>query len=506
MECVITIEIGTSAAKVVAFDYQGNEIVYKKGSYPTFHPQPDFSEQDPEQVFITVLFVLKSILNDPAFNKKYVVTSICLSSAMHSVLPVDNKGVPLGNAIIWADNRADEIANELKNSSIGKQIYQNTGTPIHAMSPLAKITWIKRQDPKRFEKTSRFISLKEYFIFQLTGEYMIDYSLASATGFFNFNTLAWEEESLKFAGVDKSYFSTPVPIFDSSLKIKDTFIKSLRLLPNTRLIIGSTDGCLATLSSGVLNDRQATISITSSGAVRTVGKECLTDEKGQFFNYLLDKNFFISGGPTNNGGVAFEWATRLLGYVDVTNEFESSFNKILNEVSKVKPGSEGVLFLPYLLGERSPIWNSDARGMFFGLNITHEPKHLIRATIEGIIFEILSIGNAIRKYRSFDYLHVTGSYATHPFWAQLISDIFGMTVSVSNYRQSSNLGAAMVALTSIGVYDNLESAGDLVIKGIDLHPSMDDNKIYDKYHRIFESLTQKLGDEFHEISKLQNND
>jgi gluconokinase len=185
MDCIITIEIGTGAIRVTAFDMNGSLIGSSKGSYPTFHVKPNYSEQDPEQIFITMLYILKNFLNEKIHPKKYNVVSICFHSAMHSVLSIDRNGVPLGNAMVWSDNRAKKEADDLKNSDLGKSLYKTTGTPIHAMSPLNKITWLKNNDKDRFAATKKFLSIKTYVIQQLTGEYIIDHSVASATGMLN---------------------------------------------------------------------------------------------------------------------------------------------------------------------------------------------------------------------------------------------------------------------------------------------------------------------------------
>ena len=153
MESIITVEIGTNAVRVVAFDINGNVIGSMKGSYPTFHVEPDYSEQDPEQMFITMLYVLKNLLNEKVHPKNYKVISICFSASMHSVLPIDKNGVPLGNAITWADNRGKKEAQVLMNAKLGKEIYEATGTPIHPMSPLIKITWLSKHDQDSFKKT-----------------------------------------------------------------------------------------------------------------------------------------------------------------------------------------------------------------------------------------------------------------------------------------------------------------------------------------------------------------
>jgi gluconokinase len=206
-DCVITIELGTNAVRVFAFDISGNLIGSTRGTYPTFHPAPDYSEQDPEQIFITMLYVLKNFLTETVYSDGYRVLTICFSASMHSVVPIDKNGSPLGNAITWADNRGKNVAKELNGISLGKKIYKATGTPIHPMSPLIKIAWIKNKDKERFKKTFKFLSVKSYVIQQLTGECLIDLSLASATGLFNIHKLKWDADALAFAGITSDKLS-----------------------------------------------------------------------------------------------------------------------------------------------------------------------------------------------------------------------------------------------------------------------------------------------------------
>ncbi|MGZ3853043.1 MAG: gluconokinase, partial [Flavisolibacter sp.] len=368
MECIITIEIGTGAITVTAFDMDGNLIGCSKGSYPTFHARPDFSEQDPEQIFITMLYILKNFLNEKIHSKRYKVVSICFSSAMHSVLPIDRSGVPLGNAMVWSDNRAKKEANDLKNAELGKTLYKATGTPIHAMSPLNKITWLKNNEKARFAATSKFLSIKTYIIQQLTGEYIIDHSVASATGMLNIYTLQWDNNALQYAGISKDNLAEVVPVSYCPKSLKKEYQTSLGLHDTVKIIVGSSDGCMATLGAGVWNDGKATITMEESGAVRVVGKEVLQDEKQRIFNYVLTEGTYISGGPTNNAGSAFEWYAKQFGDFKKAFDLEDCMENLISEATKVTAGSLGLIFLPYLQGERAPIWNANARGVYFGLN------------------------------------------------------------------------------------------------------------------------------------------
>src|SRR6476620_7216536 len=385
MDCIITIEIGTGAIRVAAFDLNGNMLGSSKGSYPTFHAKPDFSEQDPEQIFITMLYILKNFLNEKIHPRKGEVVCICFSSAMHSVLPIDKNGVPLGNAMVWSDNRAKKEANELKNSKLGKSLYKVTGTPIHAMSPLNKITWLKNNDRERFNSAQKFLSIKTYIIQQLTGEYIIDYSVASATGMLNIRTLNWEADALNSAGIGKEQLAELVPVFYSPKKLKKEFQTSLGLNDNVQLIIGSSDGCMATLGAGVWGDGKATVTLEESGAVRVTGKEVLQDEKQRLFNYLITEGHYVSGGPTNNAGSVFEWYAKQFGDFKKAFDLEDCIENLINDASKVPAGSEGLIFLPCLQGERAPIWNPNARAVYFGLNINHGKQHFTRTTIERIL-------------------------------------------------------------------------------------------------------------------------
>lgn len=501
--CIITIELGTNGVRVVAFDLNGTTIGSMKGSYPTFHTQPDYSEQDPEQIFITMLYVLKNLLNEYIHPNKIKVASICFSAAMHSVLVIDKSGVPIGNVLTWADNRAKKEAQQLKNSKAGKVIYTATGTPIHPMSPLFKIAWIKNNDKDRFKKTSKFLNLKSYIVQQLTGEYLIDHSLASATGLLNIHSVKWEDEALKYAGIGKEYLADLVPIFASAGKLKKAYQNSLGLTADTKIIIGSSDGCLATLGAGVWDEGKATITIEDSGAVRVMGKKVLQDEQQRFFNYLLTEGYYISGGPTNSGGVIFEWFTRQFGDFKNPYDLEYTMDDLMMEAEKVAVGSDGLIFLPYLLGERAPIWNANARGVYFGINIKHERQHFIRAAIEGILYEIYSIGKTLEEYHTIKSLSLNGSFATIPFCAQIIADMFNKPVTRGQHSYSVGVGGFLLSATEMGLYKNLDEAAQSIVFPDNYKPQIHNHSIYEKYFPIFQRLSTKLYDEFESIASLQ---
>lgn len=505
MDCIITIEIGTGAIRVVAFDLKGNMLGSSKGSYPTFHVKPDYSEQDPEQIFITMLYILKNFLNEKIHPRKYKVVCICFSSAMHSVLPIDKNGVPLGYAMVWSDNRAKKEADDLKNSSLGKSLYKTTGTPIHAMSPLNKITWLKNNDKQRFNSAQKFLSIKTYIIQQLTGEYIVDYSMASATGMLNIRTIKWEENALKHAGIAKEKLADLVSVFYAPKKLKKEYQTSLGLHDKVKLLVGSSDGCMATLGAGVWGDGKATVTLEESGAVRVVGKEVLQDEKQRLFNYLLTEDHYISGGPTNNAGAVFEWYAKQFGDFKKAFDLEDCIENLIADAAKVAAGSDGLIFLPYLQGERAPMWNANARGVYFGLNIKHEQQHFIRATIEGILYAIYSIGKTLEEHRSFKSLSANGTFASYPVWTQLMADVFNKPVHIKQGSGSDSVafGSFLLSATEIGLYKNLDEAAETVKLPDSFTPNKQLHNVYMKHYSIFERLGTKLFDEFEAIADLQ---
>lgn len=505
MDCVITIEIGTGAIRVTAFDMDGELIASAKGAYPTFHVKPGYSEQDPEQIFITMLYILKNFLNEKIHSEKHNVISICFSSAMHSVLPIDKYGSPIGNAMVWSDNRAKSEAANLKNSSLGRSLYNATGTPLHAMSPLNKITWIKNNDKDRFLATKKFLSIKSYIIQQLTGEYVVDHSVASATGLLNIHKLIWEDDALHCAGITNQQLAEVVSVFYSPKKIKREYQTLLGLHDKVKILVGSSDGCMATLGAGVWGDGKATITFEESGAVRVVGKKILQDEQQRIFNYVLTEGNYVSGGPTNNAGSALEWYAKHFGVFNSDFNLEDCLADMISEAGKVAPGSDGLIFLPYLQGERAPIWNANARAVYFGLNIKHEQRHIIRSTLEGILYGFYSIGKSLEEHHPFQSLSANGTFASYPLLTQIMADIFNQPVNIKQNSGPDSVacGGFLLSATEMGIYKNLDEAAQKVKLVANFHPNSQTHEIYMKHFAIFEQLSVKLFEEFEAIADLQ---
>ena len=231
----------------------------------------------------------------------------------------------------------------------------------------------------------------------------------------------------------------------------------------------------------------------------------MQDKNERLFNYLLTEGHYVSGGPTNNCGSVFEWFAKQFGDFKRAFDLEDCIENLINDATKIAPGSGGLIFLPYLQGERAPIWNPDAKGVYFGLNIKHEQQHFVRATIEGIAYAIYSIGKTLEEHKTINSLSANGSFASFPFWTQMIADVFNKPVSIKQGSGSDSVavGAFLLSATELGIYKNIDEAAQSVELPDTYIPKKQHNNTYMKHYAIFERLSVKLNDEFEAIANLQ---
>jgi len=506
MEYIIGVDIGTTSTKTIGFDLKGKMLNSISIEYPIINLQPSFSEQDPEEILRAVIDSIKR-LNEKNKNLGNKPLAISFSAAMHSLIAVDEEGNPLTKCIIWADTRSKEYAEKLKESPIGHEIYMNTGTPIHPMSPLCKLLWLKDNSKEVFTKAHKFISIKEYVFYKLFGEYVVDHSIASATGLFNIHHLKWDETALEYIGISEDKLSKPVPTTYGLKGIKKQYIKELGLEAEIPFVVGASDGCLANLGVNAIKKAAAALTIGTSGAIRVISDKPKSDDKERVFSYILTEDHYVLGGPVNNGGIILRWfrdnfskdlveAAKALG-VD-------SYDLLIEDAKKIEPGVKGLIFLPYLLGERAPHWDASSKGVFFGVNITHKREHFIRAIMEGILYGLYNVAQALMEtVGDIDTIYATGGFVRSEYWVQILADIFNKKVVIAESYESSCLGAAVLAMKYLGIIDSVEEVKNFVPISKTFIPNKDNHDIYIKNYEIFKRLYEKLKDEFVEVSKIQ---
>ncbi len=444
------VDIGTTSAKAVAFNGEGIPIEKRWVSYPMSHTAPDRSEQDPDEILRAVCRCINEVATALLPARPEMVA---FSSAMHSLLAVDEADKPLTPCIIYADNRAAAIAEELSLNGKKRAFYQATGVPVHAMTPLCKLLWLRQEEPALFTAAAAFIGIKEYVFRKLFGEGPVDTSIASATGLLNSRTLQWDEEILKYLSLDHSKLArvvSPRHIITYEARVGNPDL-SLSLPRGTPIVIGCSDGASANLATGASGNHVMAVTIGTSGAARMIFPGAETGGPGdgldgdmRTFRYHVKDNDYISGGATNNGAVVLQWLKETLLQAD------ESYGQLFQLASTVPPGSEDLLFIPYILGERAPIWNSKARGLYFGLEIRHTKAHLVRAAMEGVIYAVYSIGRILAEKNTITELHATGGFARSPLWVQMLADVFNVKVLTFGEEESAAMGAVVVGMEALG--------------------------------------------------------
>jgi len=492
MSYYMGIDIGTTSTKAVAFSDTGDVLAREEIAYPILHPFASYSEQNPEEILEAVI---NSIARIAASLADKTPVLISFSAAMHSVMAVDAAGRPLTNCIIWADNRASDIAEQLRETTLGDVFYHATGVPIHAMSPLCKLLWLKQNKREVFTAAAKFIGVKEYIFSRLFDIYIVDTPVASATGFLNIHSLQWDASILAYAGISVAQFSTVTNAYHKEMLAPGSrYYNDVRLqrVLTTPFIIGGSDGGLANLGSGAVGKNAMAISIGTSSAVRVVTNEVYTDEHMRTFCYHLSNSSYITGGASNNGAVVLQW------FKDAVLGTTETHEQLFTEAEKIPAGSNGLLFIPYLMGERAPVWNSHANGVFFGLNITHTRAHFTRAIMEGIVFNVYSIGRVLMEKRKITEIFATGGFTKSPFWLQTLCDMFNCTVHVSGAVESSASGAVILGMQAMGI-EKKWKARIMETYEPDALQHQQYSKQFRKFERLYDLLKNEMGDTDHSL-------
>ena len=483
-EYVIGLDIGTTSVKACVFTLKGNLVAEVEKMNSSFYPQQGWVEQDPIEIEQAAIQAISEVIEKASIGKHELVT-IGFSAAMHSLVCMDEKGTPISPALIWADGRSYEQAENLM-KTMGDQVYFKTGTPIHPMTPFVKLVWMKENEYEPYKRARFFMSIKEYILQSWFGKRVIDYSMASATGLFNPETHTWVQELLEMAGIKEEQLSEIVPPTETLTGINQDIAEKMGINPDLPFVVGAADGQLANLGIGAILPGEVAVSVGTSGAIRQLTKGVKISENRETFCYSFTKDTSIIGGPTNNGGVVLQWLKNLL-------HDDRSFTEFLADANKAAPGADGILFLPYLNGERAPIWNQRAKGNFYGVSITHKKEHFIRAVLEGITFNLYQIGEALERLAGEPQkIYVNGGLARSPLWLQMMADIFEAEIYVSESHHSAAWGAAWTALVSIDKANSFEDIKKNIPMGQPTLPNKETSIIYKRIYQNYIELATDM--------------
>lgn len=504
---IIAIDIGTPSTKAVLFTTTGKPVYKHDVEYPLYKPTPDAAEQNPSEIFNAVIASVREVV---VKSKIDPTDLLCLSfsAAMHSLIAVDREGRLLSQSLTWADNRSAKWAEKLKRSQLGPEIYLRTGTPIHAMSPLVKLVWMRNEYPDFFDITAKFISIKEYVFYHLFQEYIIDYSLASATGLLNLKLRTWDREALEIAGITPGQLSELVPTTHVLESMKENQARAMGIPANIPTVIGASDGVLSNLGVGAIAPRTLAINIGTSGAVRAVVDRPKTDPKGRIFCYNLTEKHWVIGGAVNNGGIVLRWVRDRLCDAEVATAKQlgaDPYDLLTAIAQTAPPGSAGLIFHPYLTGERSPLWDASARGSFFGLSLEHGKAHIIRAVLEGIGFNLQQLLQAVEELTgTAEKIKATGGFVKSEFVLQLLADIFDREIIVPETYESACLGAAVLGLYALKEIPSLNAVSEMLGEAIRHRPHAANVEIYQQMIPLYDRILSKIKGEYQSIWQLQN--
>ena len=455
----IGMDIGTSGVRAVLFDENGAQSSMEFIECPVEMSTEGIAELDPVFVFNAVIGVLNSSFKKAKTEGKSVA-GLGISCHMHSLMAVDERGDPLTRLIIWADTRAGKEAHHINTAYDVSDLYNRTGCRVqHPMYPLSKILWLRNNKKDIFEKAFKFITIKEFVLLKLYGEYVVDCTLASCQGYYNINTQEWDGHILEnVLGIGRERLSTVVECTHVLTDMRPEYAHMLGVDRDFPVTVGSGDGIMANLGCGVYDGTSLSSTIGTSGAIRTTVKRPLLDPEQRTWCYSFTRDAWVAGGAINNGGIVLKWLRetfRKQFECDAAAYGESVYKLFDRYASEIPPGSEGLIFLPYLTGERSPDWNAGVRGLMYGLDYSHGKKHMVRAAMEGVVYRMYSVYEVMSKLNdTVKYIRANGGYTKSEVWLQIQADVFNKEILVSGIVEASALGAAFLSMVSQGAVED----------------------------------------------------
>jgi gluconokinase len=418
---------------------------------------------------------------------------VVFSAQMYSVLAVDRHGTPLSNSLTWSDTRSAALAADVRHQA-GSDLTQ-TGCPIQAIYPLAKILWLTQT--LNLPPDVKFVSIKDYVLFRLTGQFLTDWSIASASGLLHIADHRWDNTALSITRTTPSN----LPDLHSPRHInthwQPDILRHIGLPGGTPLILGAGDAPLANIGVGAIGPETLAINLGTSAAARVLIPTPQVDPSGRLWTYVADEDYWVMGGIIGSGGAVYDWLLSKHIFPNQALGLERLYAEADQLAAGVEPGAEGLMFLPYFSGEQSPGWNPDARGAIYGLSFHHEPKHYIRAALEGIAFSLRRVVSAIEEIReeTANKIYLTGGLTASSVCLKIITHVFGASVVVPPSSESSARGAAIVGWLALGHGQDYSTFYPTAAQQeASLTPDADLHTLYQQKYATFCALNDRLHD------------
>jgi gluconokinase len=491
--CIISVDIGTSAVKAILCEIGGRPIATERAAYATCYPAPGRVEQDPDAILAALVRAIGRLVaasGRPAGS----IAALVFGGIWHSLLPIDADNRPLCRASIWADLRS-MAQNETLRASLGSEaVKAATGCALHPMYHLSRLMWLKEEEPAIFRKADRFVSIKEYLLSRLFDTRLVDHSTASGTGLWNLATRDWDPGLLALVGLDKSRFSECVEPTLVLPGLRREFAAAMGLLPGTPGVIGAADGALAHLGAAGLRGDRLSLSVGTSVAMRRWSDAPRLIGGSEAWCYYLAEGSWLLGEVLHDGGNTMTWlADSMFGAGAEPRKFDA-LSRMAGEVA---PGSDGLLFLPYFGGERSPRYRPDTRGTIQGLSFNHGQGHLVRALMEGLahcmnaIYRDLACGPDL-ACGTLPELVVTGGILNSPTWLGIVADSLGTVLRRPGMDESAAWGGVLLGARAIGAYSSLAEAAASLTFAEKVEPDRARLQLYRKLNEDYDALYARL--------------
>ena len=481
MEYVIGLDLGTGTVKGIAVDPKGEILAKHSEGYKVYTKGNGYSEQSPEDWYEASLKVLEKIVLDL---KEHNLKAISISGQMHSLVLLDKEYNVIRKSILWNDTRNTKECNYIMDK-IGKRIIDITGNKCLEGFTLPKILWVKENEPMNWEKTFKFCMPKDYLVLKYTGNICTDVSDAAATLILDIEKKEWSDEILNSLELEKNKCPKVYNSTESVGELNEEIKRRLNIKGNVKVFPAGADNPCSALGSGIINKNKALLSIGTSG-VYLQYEDSYKNYNGQLhmFNNVIPNSYY-SMGVTLSAGDSLSW---------FRNTFapNKNFDEVLEGIEDVRSGSNGLLFAPYIVGERTPYTDSKVRGTFIGIDKVHGFKNFARAVVEGITFSLKDCFSIYDNCDDKDIISVGGG-AKSKAWLQIQADIFNKKIISLKNEEGPSLGAAIIAAISLNWFDSFEDAVKIIVKEKEsFYPNSESvetyKEVYKRYRKIYESI------------------
>jgi len=489
---IVAHDLGTSGTKAALTDLTGKVIAAAESRYVVHYSPDGGAEQDPEDWWQAIIITTREMLAKAQVDPKQVV-GMSMDAQMVGTVPVDKDGNALRRVMIWLDARAEKEAEMLREA---------TGLPfITGKAPSAKILWIKNNEPEIYAKTYKMLDCKDYLQARMTGEYGTDYSLAVATTYFNPFTMTWWSEVLEAMGVPEELLPPVMPSTQVVGKLTEQAAQEMGLVAGIPVVSGGGDVPCAVIGAGAISPGRTHLYLGTSAWIMTIIEEFKMDVEGIYPCMVCNPETFGLGGEMDNAGGCIKWfLANLIGKEDEEAAENAGMNILKymdHKAAEIPPGAEGLLFLPWVWGERSPLDDDNVRGGFAMLGLNHTKWHMVRAVLEGVGYHLRWIFEAIEKAGvPQPEANVIGGGAVSPIWLQILADATGVKLrQVEGPLDACARGAAMTAAVGLGFYKDFYEVEKMIrLTGAEYTPNPDMKALYDKAYANFRSLYPPFSD------------